>query len=315
MRNKVYGIVGLKSRFSNWNADFDGYPKRTGGNIFASDKALKFVIRRFLEEKGERVFYSKTLGENGKPVTYQKRYEMIFGPIKIEDEENKKNKKKENENEEEKNEKAKKQKKEIFKNLLSFLDIKLFGTVAALSKLNVGIQGPVQFTHGFNLNKKTRIIRESILSQFSSGEGKDTSTIGQQILVDDADYFYSFSLNENNLRDIKMFLEEEAGIADITNEEYKKFKEACLHAVDAYNSTSKVGCSNSFALFVEGDRDLYLPVLGDLIKLENGVLDIDAVVQLIKENKDKIKKVELYYRPKYLQIKNLNEFDFDIKEF
>lgn len=41
--NRIYGVVGIKSKLSNWNADFSGRPKTTSdGSIFGSDKAFKF---------------------------------------------------------------------------------------------------------------------------------------------------------------------------------------------------------------------------------------------------------------------------------
>jgi len=35
MKNRVYGVVGIKSILANWNADFSGNPKTTSdGRIF-----------------------------------------------------------------------------------------------------------------------------------------------------------------------------------------------------------------------------------------------------------------------------------------
>ena len=39
MNKRVYGVLGVASRMSNWNADFTGYPKTTSsGDVFGSDK-------------------------------------------------------------------------------------------------------------------------------------------------------------------------------------------------------------------------------------------------------------------------------------
>ena len=44
MKSRVYGVIGVRSIMSNWNADFTGYPKTTSnGDIFGSDKALKII--------------------------------------------------------------------------------------------------------------------------------------------------------------------------------------------------------------------------------------------------------------------------------
>lgn len=47
MNRRVYGVLGIKSIMSNWNADFSGYPKTTStGEVFGSDKALKFPMKK-----------------------------------------------------------------------------------------------------------------------------------------------------------------------------------------------------------------------------------------------------------------------------
>lgn len=47
MNKRVYGILGISSIMGNWNADFSGYPKSTtDGNVFGSDKALKYPMKK-----------------------------------------------------------------------------------------------------------------------------------------------------------------------------------------------------------------------------------------------------------------------------
>ena len=304
MNRRVYGIVGLTSRFANWNADFDGYPKRVQGKIYASDKSLKYVFRRYFKENGKDVFYLKDYDEKGNVLTYQDRYKKLFGLKKI----------------------GEKDKNTHIKNLLSFTDIKFFGTIATFKekekkkadeekgKVNLGIRGIIQFTHGFDLNENTQVIREVITSQFASGEGKKTSTIGEQVLTDEAHYFYSFALNENNVMEYKNILGNDADILDITDEEYELFKKACLNAVDNYNSTSKAGCNNHFTLFVETEENVYMPNLADFLKMENKVLILDDLLKFLDENTNNIKNIELYYRPEYLKVKDIEKIDF-AKEF
>ena len=61
MKNRVYGVVGIKSIMSNWNADFSGRPKTTSnGDIFGSDKAFKYPIKRMWQAEGEKVLYIKS---------------------------------------------------------------------------------------------------------------------------------------------------------------------------------------------------------------------------------------------------------------
>lgn len=48
MNKRVYGILGISSVMGNWNADFSGYPKSlSDGTIFASDKALKYPMKKY----------------------------------------------------------------------------------------------------------------------------------------------------------------------------------------------------------------------------------------------------------------------------
>ena len=55
MNKRVYGVVGIKSRLANWNADFTGRPKTTSnGDVFGSDKAFKYPIKKMWEANGEK---------------------------------------------------------------------------------------------------------------------------------------------------------------------------------------------------------------------------------------------------------------------
>ena len=61
MKKRVYGIIGIKSIMSNWNADFSGYPKSTSdGEVFGSDKALKYPMKKMWDDNGEKVLYIKS---------------------------------------------------------------------------------------------------------------------------------------------------------------------------------------------------------------------------------------------------------------
>ena len=51
MNNRVYGVIGISSVMANWNAAFSGYPKATtGGEVFGSDKALKYPMKKMWED-------------------------------------------------------------------------------------------------------------------------------------------------------------------------------------------------------------------------------------------------------------------------
>lgn len=60
MNKRVYGVLGISSIMANWNADFTGYPKTTSnGDIFGSDKAFKYPMKKMWENSGEKVLYIK----------------------------------------------------------------------------------------------------------------------------------------------------------------------------------------------------------------------------------------------------------------
>ena len=51
---RVYGVIGIKAKMANWNADFTGRPKSTSnGDIFGSDKALKYPMKKMWENEGK----------------------------------------------------------------------------------------------------------------------------------------------------------------------------------------------------------------------------------------------------------------------
>ena len=61
MKNRVYGVVGIKSKMANWNADFTGRPKTTSdGTIFGSDKAFKYPIKKMWENENKKFLYVKS---------------------------------------------------------------------------------------------------------------------------------------------------------------------------------------------------------------------------------------------------------------
>ena len=89
-----------------------------------------------------------------------------------------------------------------------------------------------------------------------------------------------------------------------TREDYEKFKKGCLIAATAYNTNSKSGCENEFAIFVECKENskLYLANLDQYIKFEKNdegkdIIDISQLEEILNEEKTKqeIEKVEIYY--------------------
>ncbi len=287
MNNRVYGVIGISSVMANWNADFSGYPKATtSGEVFGSDKALKYPMKKMWEDNGEKVLYIKSIKtDKGKynPRTLKERYEHIFNETL---DKNKNN-------------------LEILRKLFQAVDVKNFGATFAESDANFSITGAVQIGQGFNKYKDSESQVQNILSPFQDSkateknknneEAKNT-TLGTKIVSDEAHYFYPFTINPKAYNE---FIE--MGVTEgYTEEDYGKFKDAALTSATYFVTNSKVGCENEFALFIETDEDLYLPNLDKFIEFTKGEEKNKVHVncaELLREVSDRIQKIEIYYNP------------------
>lgn len=302
-KNRVYGIVGIKSILSNWNADFTGRPKTTSeGDIFGSDKAFKFPIKKMWENNGHKVLYTKSYIKNKdsiQPRNLGERFEYLF------------------------NKKVKdiKEKEEVIKLVFSAMDVLNFGATFAEEKNNISITGVVQVGQGYNKYKETNVEVMDILSPFrdsKNGDDANNSSIGKKIFVDEAHYMYPFTVNPSNYEAYKEVLGEE--FLGYTDEAYQEFKKACLVAATAYNTNSKMGCENEFAIFIECKEDskLYLTNLDEYIEFEKNkeekdIIDLTKISSIIKENIDEIENVEVYYNKYTLELKGAMD-SFKMKE-
>lgn len=291
MKKRVYGVIGIKSIMSNWNADFSGYPKSIStGEIFGSDKALKYPMKRMWLDQGEKILYIKSLkmaeDKKGKkelrPKSLEERYEEIFSVPKLKDED----------------------KKEVVQNLFTALDVKNFGATFAEEGNNISITGAVQIGQGFNKYDKASVEEQQILSPFRVENEKNkrdeeeakSSTLGTKIVSSEAHYFYPFVINPTSYNDyIKLGVTE-----GYTEEDYKKFKEAALVSATAFNTNSKIGCENELSIFIETEPDLYLPDITQYIEFEkDGEEDIvrfpEELIDIIDKLSDRIINAEVYY--------------------
>ncbi len=299
LNKRVYGVLGIKSIMSNWNAGFDGYPRTTSkGDVFGSDKALKYPMKKYWESKGKKVLSIKTLKSDSKkgivsirPKSLKERYEEIYD---IEDL------------------KSLKDDGEFISSLFDATDVKNFGVTFAEESKNIGITGAVQINQGFNKYEDSEALEFIILTPFKDpkakeknkdGEDAKSSSLGTKIISDEAHYFYSFSINPYNYAQYV-----EQGLTDgYTEKDYNEFKEAALISATALNTNSKFGCENEFGLFVETNDELYLPDLSQYIEFEKMQGDKDMVIlkldQLLNSVKKDVLSVEVYYNPYKLAIK------------
>jgi len=275
---RAYGVIGVRAIMSNWNADFTGRPKTTSeGEIFGSDKALKYPIKRMWADEGKKVMYLKSYVEDKdslRPKTLKERYEEFFGILK------------------------KTPTKEVLRNLFECVDIKNFGATFAEEGQNISITGAVQIGQGFNKFENTNVEIQDILSPFSDGkkiknsEEVNQSTLGTKIMVDEAHYFYGFSVNPNAYNEYKELLNSSDGLFSsnfkgYTKEDFEEFKRVVKQAVTRFATNSKYGCDNQFALFVEYDNDKYLPDLSEYIIFdsEKREVDLSEIEKLVGEAK------------------------------
>jgi len=284
--NRVYGVIGIKAKMANWNADFTGRPKSiSNGDIFGSDKALKYPMKKMWESEGQKVLFIKSWKEQ-KGVTVPKqlaeRYAQLFEKID-----------------------KKTPSKEVIANLFRAIDVKNFGATFAEEGQNISITGAVQFGQGFNKFDDTNIEIQDILSPFmdskAEAKGKDAkqSTLGTKITVDEAHYFYGFSINPKNYDEYKEILGSD--FKGYTKEDYEAFKKVALTSATAYSTNSKFGCENEFALFVEcKDDKTYLPDLSDYIEFdsEKREIDLSEIEKIVGDRAN----IEVYSNPYKLKV-------------
>ncbi len=296
MKKRVYGVIGIKSIMSNWNADFSGYPKSTSdGEIFGSDKALKYPMKKMWDDNGEKVLYIKSYkiddtdskkkdGVKLRPRSLKERYEKVFEIKDLSEEKDSTN---------------------VIKNLFLATDVKQFGATFAEAKNNISITGAVQINQGFNIYNGHSVEEQQILSPFRDGtkDEADASTLGTKIVSSEAHYIYPFVINP---KAYKNYVDMEV-TNGYTEEDYKKFKEAALISATAFNTNAKVGCENELSIFVETEENLYLPSLAGFVefKKENGKgIFTLKFEELFKTLNPKIKSIEIYYNPYDTEFEN-----------
>ncbi|WP_300260130.1 type I CRISPR-associated protein Cas7 [Clostridium sp.] len=299
MDKRVYGLICISSRMANWNADFTGFPKTTSeGDIFGSDKALKYPMKKAWDNSGDKVLYIKSMkfSESKKgevslvPKSLKERYEDLF---EIDD--------------------LKKEKdgKEVLKNLFKAKDVKNFGATFAEEGNNISITGAVQIGQGYNIYEEAEAEEQTILSPFRDGSEKPNkkdneeaknSTLGTKIVTPEAHYCYPFVINPLAYKE---FVELEV-TEGYTEEDYKAFKEAAISSATAFATNSKVGCENELSVFIKTDNTLYLPNLDKYVKFIKGEekntfeLNFKEVLDGLEE---RIESIEVYYNPLTINVK------------
>jgi CRISPR-associated protein Csh2 len=288
--NRVFGCVIIKSINSSYNADFTKQPRLLpDGKAYATDKALKYLIRNFWEKENKgKVFYFKKFDEKLNPLDIDAAYTNAFP-----------------------NDKVGTDKKIVVNNLLSCIDIKCFGATYANKKrkVSVSVHGPVQITHGVNRFPENIIFSEQIMSPFADAKEKKAeagskksgdsaeyedaaaSTLGSQSKLKEGHYVHHFSINPKNIAlfDSKM-----------TGEEIANLKEGFCKGASYYQSSAKAGTDNELMLWVQlkEESTIILPSFVEMIEIgTNRVIDLKLIKEKLATSniKNEIEKIELYY--------------------
>lgn len=301
-KNRVFGCAIVKAVNANYNADFSGQPRTLpNGTVYATDKAFKYTVKNYLKDvyPNERVFYFKSLNENLNPISLDETYVKYFGEYP-------------------KNDKKKESIKPVVaRNLLSCIDIRLFGATFA-GQTNISVHGPVQVNHAVNIWTENHIYIEQITSPFSNKADdpeaeKGMTTIGRQARLEEGHYLHHFSINPQNLCDITSLAG--ADCAKLTDDDIAKLKEAMRRGATWYDSASKAGCENEMLVWVQlkADSKAVLPNFTDLIDLndkkEDGkcVYDFAKLTNVLKNIANEIESVDIFFNKQTCKLENLPE--------
>ena len=301
-KNRVFGCAIVRAVNANYNADFSGQPRTLpSGIVYATDKAFKYTLKNYLKDvyPNEKVFYFKSLNENLNPISLDETYVKYFGEYP-------------------KNDKKKESIKPIVaRNLLSCIDIRLFGaTFAGLT--NISVHGPVQVNHATNIWAENHIYNEQITSPFSNKSNdpdaeKGMTTIGRQARLEEGHYLHHFTINPQNLRDIASMAGTDC--ATLTDQDIAKLKEAMRRGATWYDSASKAGCENEMLVWVQlkEESKAVLPNFTELVVLrsekEEGkcVYDFAKLRDVLKNIANEIESIDIFYNNQTCQLKNLPE--------
>lgn len=277
MNKKVFAVVAIDAKMAMWNANFEGMAKNIDGKIFGSDKAIKYSVRDVASQQGKKVLYKKkfifTKDGNLVPMELKERLLDEFNELNLD---------------------KKASSEPVVKALFNCWDVKQFGAACALEGHNISITGAVQIGQAFNIKPDYNIVQQDILSPFRNSKKEDAqqASIGTMTLVDDLTYIYPITINPlvyKNFIDL--------GVTEgYTEEDYNSFKEMVTICANNMHSNTKIGCTNSFAVFIETTVDGYLPQLDRYVKYEKDGDKITYTLEienLLEKLGDKLLNIEV----------------------
>lgn len=257
------GLVIVRANDANWNADFSGWPRKLpGGGFYATDKALKFAIRRYLAEmhdkEGNKVLFKRVYNEKGEVGSLKAILKQAG--IKSTD---------------------KQMAEEILKQCI---DVRLFGGTFTIEDSNFSITGPVQITYGRDIYNKGKTYVNQIgspkLEEEKKEYGKQT-TLGKEIRLTEAHYAYDFTINPNNLKKDSFLCEVAKGNNYLRTEDIDLLLEALKFGPTYQTSTTKVGAFTELVIFAEYEMDDDKVPLVPILKNEVEIKDVDKIKRKI----------------------------------
>jgi len=292
-KKRCYGIVMVKSENSNFNADFTGSPRRLPdqkSTIYATDKALKYAIRKYWVDAGKNVFVWKTFRKENEeylPLTLEERFHAMKDSL------------------------HKESPLDIF---AQCIDTKLFGITFAMKakkkgeEKNISLTGPVQITYGVNRFDENIIFSNDILSPYAKDSGDKSSTIGNENKAREIYYVFDFVINPQNILNHYENNPEVLEKMTINESDISSLKEALKYAVTNLNSSSKIGSENILNLFItlnENSR-AQLPVMKNLVKIEKEMaktkINLEAVSGLLDTYDNDLESIELFFNKDLLNV-------------
>lgn len=196
------------------------------------------------------------------------------------------------------------QRKDLNLEHTDFIDVRMFGAVTAEDKRAEGhYTGPIQFNWGYSLHPVEMVDSSTITSSFSSGQG-----IGKDFRIYYSLLAFSGSINANATNTTKL------GDDDIN-----LFDEAILRSIPLARTRTKIGQYPRLYLRIElNGNDQFLKDLRPMLKVvakdpniahnlrlirkpSDYYLDVSALVEHLKENKDRIYKIH-YFKDDQLDI-------------
>ena len=301
-KNRAYGFAVVKAINSNYNADFSGQPRTLpNGQVYATDKALKYRVRNYLKDvyPNEKVFYFKRLNSELNPLSLDHAYTMVFSEHKDLDA------------------KHKDTKSIVIKDILSCIDIRLFGSTFAKKakggNIALSLHGPVQINHGVNIWSEGNIFSEQITSPFNSDANSknEQTTIGRQSKLEEGHYVHHFSINPKNIEEIASHGQE--GTQTLSENDIKLLKEGLRKGATYYDSAAKAGTENEMLFYVELNEGskLVLPNFTEMViikdKKDGGkrYFDLSAIKTELNKHTSDISKCEIYFNSNNVVVENM----------